>query len=78
MNYKRFLFIFICIICLSNIFLSCFDDLKDDKDEDDILTVTECLDGPVDLAPDGCRCADFDGDDDVDLEDASEFQLAKP
>ena len=34
----------------------------------------DCLQGPVTAAPVGCDGFDFDGDDDVDLQDFAEFQ----
>lgn len=42
----------------------------------DFTDFSRCWSGPQSAAPDGCQCADFDGDGRVDLFDLSKFQEA--
>ncbi len=45
-----------------------------DVDSADTTSFVDCLDGPDGGVPNGCKCADFDGDGDIDLIDFSGFE----
>lgn len=54
-------------------------DWNGDVDLDDLAIFDDCMAGPgVELGSDGCQCRtmDFDGDDDVDLRDFAQWQIA--